>query len=936
MAIKSLEESSGAFASASGESLFEASVRTAVLRSTQQQDKGDTPYRVATDNEVWPDVIGTAVQPAPASEGPDALRYTTDNGQDVVVKRAVNPRLHDYLSRLSDLNESSASLQFIELQQRLHDARVLRRDESAPKLSEVLDVERHQANDDVLLVLMKDGTNLVATRELTPEVFETLKAMSHTLDGIEASKRDGYKLVNENSFTNEDIEGALIGPEDEVGPGLIRAEVFDDRGERRKIIVAEALNAELYDRIVTVDEHRRYDSKTLDESRAAADLPKVSDLDLLAKETRVTDPNDGKRKLTVGELTWQNLIADWKKGIEDGSIKAGDDRAKLYDVLRAQAASESGLDMVVLDMSMGQSTTRVTSEDLSPILDRVKLDLRTTELLGSESVQKDLQAHQRKALDELSGKDEMLEQIEKMAFGADYVQYIAKLKENGQHGLAEADIARTYASLAAFDMQKAAQFAQSMMIDANAIDLDRLIANPAEINDENVALATQDTLKTLLAALKKGGIDIPRRTLETERFVQEFLGNKQTAKAFGEALRELGHTFRKKGAVTAADIDKVMGKDIYKTISEGAQGSMLKTLSELNANGVLGSTGGLISLASGIYQLAGKGGSLADTPEERLAIAKDMVSVLGAGQHFVNLGTNIIDHINGTQLNQMMGLDKSLPQIFGKDRQAGGARSFSIIEGDLKKLYEDFNAAIDAAPIADRAKLGEKLNMSDENLKKVVTGFNEGYAKNPGLKGSSPGTRAVSAFLRVMDAGANTFTGVADVVLGGLKIKSGVNSGDDSVIAQGAITVASGAFTLAGGGAQIAALVGSNVARALAGPLLWLGAGLTVALTPFLIVEDIKHNKRMDKHRDDIEQLFERLDRDEVLAADGLRRFEFLNAYMYNYGQRDAPDDVSIFDYRGEEYEFYAGEGHLPQPYFDDVEHHDYGGDGANLDTRLA
>ncbi|GGM19031.1 hypothetical protein GCM10009425_32390 [Pseudomonas asuensis] len=372
----------------------------------------------------------------------------------------------------------------------------------------------------------------------------------------------------------------------------------------------------------------------IDFARESAGLPPDKETDVVNLETTTTDPTDKNRKLTVSELTWQNLLADWKTGIENGSIAKDDDRAKLYNALRAQGASENGLDMVVLDMSMGQSTAKVSGKDLSSIIDKTKVDEQVAQLFGSESVQKDFQAQQGKALDALPDKDAVREKLETMAFSEDYSRYIAELKKSGNDELAEADIGRTYASLAAFDPDKAAQFSQHMMIDATTMDLDKLLVDPSGINDENTVLATQDTIKTLLIALKKGGVDISRRTVETERFVQEFLGNKQTAKAFSEAHKELGATFSKNGFVTADDINKVMSKDVYKTLGEGAHGSMLKTITELNGNGALGSAGGLISLASGIYQIAGKGGTLADTPEERLAIAKDFVSVLGAGQHF--------------------------------------------------------------------------------------------------------------------------------------------------------------------------------------------------------------------------------------------------------------------------------------------------------------
>lgn len=670
----------------------------------------------------------------------------------------------------------------------------------------------------------------------------------------------------------------------------------------------------------------------LDFARESAGLPPVSELDSNAWETSTQDPADPDRRLTVNELTWRNLLADWKTGIEQGRIGKDDDRTRLYTALRAQAARDGGLDMVVLDIAQGQGSTHAEGQDFAAIIDGDKVDRQVAELFASEGVQKDFQAQRSKALGEVPDQAALSDKLERLAFSEDYAHYIGELQRSGQGERAKADMGEVYASLAALEPDKAAQFSQHMMITATTVDLDALARDPSLITDDNTVLATQDAVKTLLAALKKGGVDLTRRTLETERFVQEFLGDKQTAKAFGNALQELGATFAKQGSVTAADIDKVMGKDLYRTLGEGARGSLAKTLVELNGNGALGSLGGLVSLASGVYQLAGKGGTLADTPEERLAIAKDFVSVLGAGQHFVNLGSTLHDRLWGTQVNQLLGLDKSLPEIFGKDVPAGSGRNLSLVEGDLKRLFEDFNAAVDAAPTPDKEALAKKLDLTPEQWTRLNSGFREGFAKNPGLPGSTPSSRAASAFLRVMDAGANSFAGVADLVLGSLKIKSGLAGDDQVAVAQGAITVAAGAFNVAGGGAQLGALIGSSAARALAAPLLWAGAALTVALTPFLIVEDIKHNQRMDAQREDLRQLFADLDAQGLLREDGLRRYAFLDDYLYNYGQRDAPSDRSVFDFRADEYRHYLDNGHV----YWDGEHQDYAGDGANLDSLMA
>ena len=359
------------------------------------------------------------------------------------------------------------------------------------------------------------------------------------------------------------------------------------------------------------------------------------------------------------------------------------------------------------------------------------------------------------------------------------------------------------------------------------------MANPELINDDNLALATQDVVKTVLTALKKAGVDLPRRTAESlDKFINEFLGDKQTSKDFGKALQELGDRFIKNGEVTQSDIDDLMKKDVYKALNEKTDGGMLSAVSVLNSNGALGSTGGLISLASGIYQTAG--GKLGGTPEERLAIAKEMVAFFGASQHFVNLGTNIIDKVNGSHLNAMLGLDKSLPEIFGKGLPEN--RPFTSEIG--ARFQTNLDELLASAPLADDAKMADKLDLSQSDYKEVIKGMKEGFSGTPVLADSNAFSRGAGAFLRVLDAGANTFVGVADTVLGGLMIKKGADTGDKAMIAQGAITVAAGAFGVGGGAASAGALAKLSFARAAVGPLFWISAALTIATLPFSIIEE--------------------------------------------------------------------------------------------------
>ncbi len=764
------------------------------------------------------------------------------------------------------------------------------------------------------------------------EVFDTMVTVAKTAKAVAQSKTEGYELVKGGTYTDAQIKNAVTGAPGELAPGLMRAEVVDTDGNVRKIMIYQPTDPNLYDRFAAEDGSRRYNGELIDGARKTANLPTIGEFDITKMETTQVDPSNKDRKLTVGELTWKNLLSDWKVGIDNGSINADDPRAKLFAAIRAKGALESGLDMTVLDISMGQNLAKGSKEDFRDIVDEGKLDAKLAELFANDAVQSDFQKNQAEAVNLLPNKDEILSKLKDVAFSEDYIRYLNGLSQSGQSGIAEADIAATYSALATFDPSLAADFARSVQADGVTIELDRLIADPSLIDDENMGTATQDVIKTLLGAAKKGGIDMLRRGLETDRFIEEVLKDKQTAATFGRAMNELGHVYQQKGNLIQADIDRVFSKEIYKGLNEGSRGVALQVASNLNSTGSLGATGGLISLVSGIYQLAGKGGTLADTPEERVSVAKDFISFAGVSSHFVNLGSRAYDKIRGTKINTMLGLDKTLPELFRSGLPIGGAQ---FGPDEMVKLADEFEKLIADAPEMDREALAKKLNLNNDQLGMVINGYEKGFTEYPLVKGSTPNTRAFTAFLRVVEAGANVVTGVADVVLGGLKIKRSVDVGDEVGIAHGAITVASGLFTFAGGAAQAAGLIGVNIARLVAGPFLLVGAAFAVALTPFLIVEDVRHNNNMDKNRDDIRNLFATLDNEGVLVEKGYKRFEFLDDYMYSHGERDTPDGISLFEYRADEYAFYDKHGRLPENGFDSVTHHDYKGDGPNLNSQL-
>ncbi|WP_458096357.1 hypothetical protein [Roseomonas sp. WA12] len=889
-------------------------------------------FRVAGGNETWPPVRGTEVVGLPErymAEHPElageALAFRS-GGETTVVRRADNPGLYAYAEALSAIPDVQRDVIKGE------GAEVLRGGDTLPleKISTWVSYE----GGALWKLGLSDGREVMVQRELTPELADKVGA---TVKGWD----DGFAMVDGGrQISKEALAGAkVLAPNEEQG--FIGIEV-----DGQHLHISRDVNPGLYDRAAAQygEAHAGEAAKAVDDARREGKMPGSGELDLGALKTSETDSKDKDRKLTVNELTWQNLVKNWKSGIEKGDIPASDERAQLYRAIQAKGASEDGLNMVGLDMASGQSLNHATGKDFGTIVDAEKVDARIPELMGSDAVGKDLAAERKASLGKAEGGEEAMRRLEQMAFGTDYMKYLGELRAAGKGEVAKDDIASTFDALLVMDPQKAAGFAQSAQVDALTMDLDALMANPDQVSAENLTTATQDTGKVILQVIKKLGIDAGRRLVESEKFLKEVLQDKVTAKNFGNAMQELGALYSKNGQVTTDDIQRLMGSGgKYQSVGEAAGGGGLKAISEMNANGMLGSAGGLVSLASGIYQLTGKGGTLADTPEERLGIAKEFISFIGAGRHFVNLGTRMTDSINGTKTNELLGLDKSLPDLFGKRSETIGGGLTATPEV-LEEFTRNVNAEIDGSSDPKRAA-GYFRGIEGADTQKLIDGMANGFQKRPDLpEGMSGWKRGASAVLQVLDAGANSFVGIADSVIGGLTIRNGLSSGSDETVAKGALQVASGAFGTAAGVFSFAGLGGLNAIKAAAAPSFFISAILSAAtLIPDIILDE-KNRKAMDAHREELQTLFTGLSEDGLLRQDGLDLYRYLDASMYTFGQRDAPDDKGIFEFRAEEVAKWLTawrEGEwgdntfTSDVVFEEVGHEDYKGDGENIWTDL-
>lgn len=757
----------------------------------------------------------------------------------------------------------------------------------------------------------------------------------------------------------------------------------------------DALKGEMPDEITPkhedAAEKERIDA--VNKAREEAGLPPMDKQDVTQLLTSDKDA-DGKN-LTVTESAWQQVMSDWKAGIEDGSIKADDDRAKLYNAMKAGAFVDNGAQMYTLNISEGVTTRAVTGSDMEGIIDSAKVDEQIAELMKSEAVTKDITAARKTALGKVEGGDKVVQELKEMAESSEYAKYIQELsKDPKMKQVAEDDISSTYTSLLAADPEAAAKFAQNMQIDSMTMELDALMADPSKISEENLTLAGSDVGKMLLTLIKKAGLDLGRRAAEAQKFLESMLGDKKTSKEFAQAMAELGAKYSHTGEVTTKDVEKIIGSGKYKGLEEGGGRAFFETMTKA---GVIGSLGGMVSLASGIYQLAGKGGTLADTPEERLAIAKDFVSFVGAGKHFADLGNHIIgEHNKGViEFNEsidkkyvasdapregdgpnpledetrevktqaeidamkkqparsLLGLDKTLDDLLRSPSATTPAGAHNNYAGFYDAVDNALSSSTNRETYENR--MGQ-FEIDEKEGNKIIKAVEEGIQTRPGVKGpdGNPASglhKGASAYLLVASAGADTFVGAADIAIGALTIKKGLAAGDDTTTAKGAIQVAAGGFGLAGGVASSLGLLKSlQFVKAVAAPSFLVSAVLSIATVIPDIINDIKKTNQIDSYRTDMQEFMTQLNDQGLLTEDGLDKFRFLDSYMASYGQRDAPDGISIFDYRDEEVDHFLSywdsesgkkaeeRGQFSSTFgLDEDNHEDYKGDGDNLNTDM-
>lgn len=698
---------------------FESKLKRSIVSAKSTEQKN--PDRTATDNEQWPPIEGTTVSVTDKGD----MRYERD-GQGVVVAASTNPKLYQFLKQLDDLSQSPAQKSLVE--KALADGTpVADRNTELPAWGDIKNFEWQGQLETagVITYVKHDGEKVTVSKALTPQLFAAAQQMGLSRVTVEnRAGNEGREVADENVYVaDHDITKA--GTKDELGNGVIEFESRDGK----KCVVSEFQNKELYDRVA--DKSSSGVQGDVQKIRDEHGLGNLDELDILSKPTGVKSDEKDKNSedLTVVELATKNLMDKYQKLVDDKKVDKNSDVYKLVMAIQAKAGMESGRTITpYIEEPRGAESWRrfdsegetLTDADMQDILNGNNIDKALTELFANgngekDKIGKEYQAEIDAAIEKVSGGDKgaLAKDLHDKLVSSEFVDYLADLDKAGKKSEGQSDVARLLSSLELLDPQLAKDAQNELQKNSVMAEVDKLMADPGGIPDEYKELALKDIFSALKQGIK-GMADIPRRTQDTiEKFINELLQDKTKLSDFSDQMDKV-----KSGEITQAQFEESLaGKYVGAEDKEGFK----KAIGKLNQSGVFGTAAGFTSLGGAIYMLTAKNGQLADDPLERLAIAKDFITFLGSGAQFEKTG--IFDLMTGTNTAELLGLSKSIPEIWGKEGLWGDkidkAQAENKVpdvadglENRLANVYElaNINAGNGAGNVIDQVSLMHDVN----------------------------------------------------------------------------------------------------------------------------------------------------------------------------------------------------------------------------------
>ncbi|MGE7991704.1 hypothetical protein ACQKPE_11745 [Pseudomonas sp. NPDC089554] len=829
-------------------------------------------------------------------------------------------------------------------------------------LSEIDNIHAYQEGG-VQVVTLKSGRTITVIQALAPESFKAYAETAKALEGIKRAEGDGYRLAGKDEYlpSTDDISG--MGAVGDYGPGLIAFTYQKPGGQQEKIIVSQDLNPEMFAQVAGHRGEIAAQVSDVDALRAKHGLPPASELDYNNLPT--TEMDEEGQPLGVQDLMLRDLVKEYRDGVANGSITADDPRAKFLRAIEAKSMAENGMQIIPEHgiRRNADEPIEVTDRDVrEQIFDLKAIDQQLLELSGNETIANDMQRLQKNAQAKVQGGEgkitEAQEKLKTMANSQGFREYIKELKDAGNLELAQQEIQQTYLALAQVDPKVAEQFLGDLTRDTLIMDLDGIMADPSKISPENSALAATDTTKYWLRAARAFS-DIPNHSINIwETTIEKVYNNKPDAAAFGNIYADLGDKYFRNGSISQADIDAAFAKEqnAFRALSTTEREGLVKLFTTMKDTGTFGSMSGIFGLARGVYQLHGDPAKMASTAEGRLAISADFVTFASFSNGFVTLGAKTYDHIFKTKIYDHLGLSKTIPDMWRKPPPTTQLPQELETDFSRRLAQQDFlpdkpdvyvpdgkggfrvqpgGANSGGAWVPDANGGNATRGGPNFNPEAFKAGYLDGkYNTNYRIQGANTGHRIAGSVSRFLGSAGDLVGGVTGIVLGGFSIRDGLKNHDSIQTASGFLSVFGGAGSTVAGLASVNGawgIIGGTAGRLLgaAGPVGFLVGAVLGFVGAILSIDRTKKLHKISMQNWDNIKAFEQQG---LLKPGGAENYVWLQTYLSDWGQRDAPADQSIFDFRKDEFD--NRQHRTGRDQWGPGNHKDYEGDGKNRVTK--
>jgi hypothetical protein len=751
----------------------------------------------------------------------------------------------------------------------------------------------YEADDLGIQAYELNGKKYMVVETMDPDYYEYVVGRRNTILQLRRHEERGFIVVK----PGDPVPGKVLSVKRIAGQN---DQMLTFETEVGAYFVHEELNKEVYAHAKAAEDGDLPETDNMNPTDLG---DRLKDIDVFSMET--TEKDASGKPLTVSALTIDNIMTKYREGIEKGDIKSDDARYKFYYAVLAQNDISNGRTIIPYRENGTKGTSErwegnpvdATPEDMEDMYKLADVSKLLDEMSRDPQVAKDYEEAQKAALDKLPNKDKIKGKIEALVRNGEFKSYLDNLHKTGKQDQAIEISQRIFASYSVLASEEEVNDLMEEVATTQYVEeLNAFLDDPTKIEDSNWVAGTTDIVQMILEMLNRT-VQFGRHGLnslklaETKAWLSDIKTNKAKLAALSNVFKELSKLKGIDVLEGSQKFNQAINDAIAKAkVPVAERGGMSKFFSNLNNAGAFSTVIGTLAITSSIYQLTkGKHGS--GEHMQNLQIARGFMLFLGTTPEMAKWGSSLTKYAG---LSRFLGSGdtsaifgaKTLQEIY----KVTAPKWVTTLTGELDKI----------SPIEIDPKYASG-NIVDRLSGKISGAL--------GGNGNNLGTKFAAGAIKVMGAAGFTAFGIVDGVLGGLTLKQGIDNGDKTIIAQGAMQIATGAFSTGAGIAMGLQAAGFTTAGMFISPFLLAAATIGLGIVFIDLVKALINAFREDDTAS-LDQLdyFNKQAGLNLLQGDWGRKLEFmvLNYYGedsrsggegFNSKRPDTPEGKSVFDH---------------------------------------